>query len=108
MPAFERIAEMRIREAIADGKLDRLPNSGQPIDLDWYFAMPEPLRLGYALLKGNDCAPPEVELLREIGTLEERLAVEADADARTSVARRIRDYRIRLNLLIERQRRPLG
>jgi hypothetical protein len=104
MPAFGRIAELRIREAIAEGKLDRLPNSGQPIDLEWYFALPEHLRLGYGLLKSNECAPLEVELLREIAAMEENLAAQADANGQSALARRIRDQRIRLNLLIERQR----
>jgi len=102
--AFGRIAELRIREAIAEGKFDRLPNSGQRLDLDWYFAMPEQLRLGYGLLKSNECAPIEVELLREIAELEDSLAT-ADADAHKVLARRIRDRRIRLQLLIDRQRR---
>ena len=105
MAAFERIAELRIREAIAEGKLDGLPNSGQPIDLDWYFALPEGLRLGYGLLKSNDCAPLEVDLLREIATLEERLRIEGGASEQKILARRIRDHRIRLNLLLERERR---
>jgi len=104
MAAFERMAELRIREAIAEGKLDGLANSGQPIDLDWYFALPEHLRLGYALLKSNDCAPLEVDLLREIAEMEEQRTT-ADANERGALARRIRDHRIRLHLLIERQRR---
>lgn len=104
MPAFERIAELRIREAIAEGKLEGLPNSGRPIDLDWYFALPENLRLGYGLLKSNECAPLEVDLLREIAAMEEHLRTEADAGEQKILARRIRDHRIRLNLLIERQR----
>ena len=70
--AFGRIAELRIREAISEGKFDRLPNSGQRLDLDWYFAMPEQLRLGYGLLKSNECAPIEVELLREIANYNRR------------------------------------
>ena len=105
MAAFARIAELRIREAIAEGKLDRLPNSGQPIDLVWYFAMPEHLRLGYGLLKSNDCAPQEVALLREIAEMEETLPRQTDQDEQQRLRRRIRDHRIRVGLLIERQRR---
>src|SRR5262249_7484991 len=104
MAAFERIAELRIREAIAEGKLDRLAKSGQPIDLDWYFALPGHLRLGYALLKSNDFAPLEADLPREVSEMEERLST-ADASEQRGLARRIRDRRIRLHLLIERQRR---
>ena len=102
--AFERIAELRIREAIAEGKFDRLPNRGQPIDLEWYFALPEALRLGYGLLKSNECSPIEVDLLRELAELETSLAAAGDANEQQQLARRIRDRRVRLQLLIERQR----
>ena len=97
-----------MREAIAEGKFDRLPNAGQPIDLDWYFALPESLRLGYGLLKSNECAPLEVELLREIATLEDDLHAQRDEAAEKDLARRIRDLRVRVNLLIERQRQQRG
>jgi DnaJ-like protein len=105
MAAFERIAELKIREAIAEGRFDRLPNSGQPIDLEWYFALPEHVRLGYALLKSNDCTPIEVDLLREIGALEQRLAAEPDHDKQTALKRRIRDARLCLHVLVERLRK---
>lgn len=108
MPAFGRIAELRIREAIEEGKFDRLPNSGQPIDLEWYFAMPPHLRLGYGLLRSNDCAPQEIELLKEIEEMERTLAAKTDQDDRQALARRIRDQRLRVNLMIERQRRQPG
>ena len=105
MPAFGRIAELRIREAMEEGKFDRLPNSGRPIDLEWYFAMPPHVRLGYGLLKSNDCAPQEVELLQEIEEMQRTLAAKTDEDDRQALARRIRDQRLRVNLMIERQRR---
>lgn len=108
MPAFGRIAELRIREAIEEGKFDRLPNSGQPIYLEWYFAMPPHLRLGYGLLRSNDCAPQEIELLKEIEEMERTLAAKTDQDDRQALARRIRDQRLRVNLMIERQRRQPG
>jgi len=105
MPAFGRIAELRIREAMEEGKFDRLPNSGQPIDLEWYFAMAPHLRLGFSLLRSNDCAPQEVELLKEIEEMERTLAAKTDQHERQALARRIRDQRLRVNLMIERQRR---
>ena len=42
---FDRIAELKIREAITEGKFDNLPNAGQPIDLEDYFRTPPEMRL---------------------------------------------------------------
>ncbi|MGH9411213.1 MAG: hypothetical protein ACRD1V_17380 [Vicinamibacterales bacterium] len=39
--AFERIAEQRLRQAIAEGWLDDLPNRGEKIDLEEYFSRPK-------------------------------------------------------------------
>jgi len=63
---FDRIAELKIREAIAEGKFDRLPNAGQPLDLEEYFQTPAEWRLAYSVLKSAKCLPAEVELLNEI------------------------------------------
>jgi len=105
VPAFERIAELRIREAIEEGKLENLPNAGRALDLEWYFALPGHVRLGYGLLKSSDCAPIEVELMKEIAEMEETLVGKTDLEERQTLLRRIRDHRIRVSLLAERRRR---
>jgi hypothetical protein len=100
---FDRIAELKIREAISEGKLDALPNAGQPIDLDDYFRTPPEMRLAYSILKSAKCLPEEVELLNEIAALERALGNEG-ADA-ADVRRRLRDCRLRLAVLLERNQR---
>jgi hypothetical protein len=100
---FDRIADLKIREAIEEGKFDNLPNAGQPLDLDEYFQTPAEWRLAYSILKSAKCLPEEVELLNEIAALE-RTGVDGavDADARR---RRLRDLRLRLGVLLDRKRR---
>ena len=63
---FSRVAELKIREAMAEGAFDNLPNAGQPLDLEDYFATPEDLRMAHSILKSAKCSPAEVELLKEI------------------------------------------
>ena len=101
---FDRIAELKIREALAEGKFDNLPNAGQPLDLEEYFQTPAEWRLAYSILKGAKCLPEEVELLNEIASLERRLADDAP-DAAAARRRRIRDLRLRLAILLDRNRR---
>lgn len=69
MNAQELIAEARIQEALALGEEDRLPNKGQPLDLEGYFQTPETMRMAFSMLKGADVIPEEIELLHEINRL---------------------------------------
>jgi hypothetical protein len=99
---FDRIAELKIREGIAEGKFDNLPNAGQPLDLDEYFQTPAEWRLAYSILRSAKCLPEEVELLNEIASLERS---DAEADAEGTRRRRLRDLRLRLGVLLDRKRR---
>ena len=41
-----------MRQSIERGEFDNLPNAGQPIDLEEYFAWPEEVRVAYSVLLG--------------------------------------------------------
>jgi hypothetical protein len=102
---FERIAEHRLRQAIEDGLLDDLPNRGERIDLEEYFATPEDLRVAYSILKNADCLPEEVELRNEIAALDRARAKAVSAAERRTIDGRITDLTLRFDLLRERARR---
>jgi hypothetical protein len=104
---FSRIAEQRIREAIAKGEFDNLPGAGRPLDFEDYFSTPEDLRMAYSILKNANCAPAEVELLNEVSRLERDIAETADAATKQSLQRRLADRRTQLAVVLEhRSRRP--
>ncbi len=102
---FERIAEQRLRQAIEDGLLDDLPNRGDPIDLDEYFATPEHVRVAYSILKSANCLPEDVELRNEIAAFRRRLADTPLPENRQAIERQLEDLTLRLELLRERDRR---
>jgi peroxiredoxin len=102
---FERIAELRLRQAIDDGLLDDLPNRGERLDLDEYFATPEAVRLAYSILKNANCLPEEVELRNEIAALERAQATAMSPDERRTLRQRIADLTLRFDLLRDRTRR---
>ena len=102
---FERIAEQRLRQAIEDGLLDDLPNRGERIDLEEYFATPEDLRVAYSILKNANCLPEEVELRNEIAALECARVKAASAAERRAIDGRITDLTLRFDLLQDRARR---
>ena len=64
--SFQKNVDKKIEEAIARGEFDNLPGKGKPLDLDAYFATPEHLRMGYAILKSAAVIPEEMELLKQI------------------------------------------
>jgi len=97
-----------IREAMARGEFDNLPGKGRPIDLTAYFDSPEEVRMAYALLKSAGIMPEEIELLKEIGILKEKLEQTTDATARMRLQKGIEDKRLKFNLMMERLKKGRG
>jgi DnaJ-like protein len=104
MMRFQRIAEARIREAIARGELDDLPGSGKRLELESLSQVPEDLRAGYILLKNAGVLPEEMQLRKEMVTLEALLDSCADADERTRLRKDLNWKMIRFQVLMERRR----
>lgn len=71
--AFDKIAEKKIREAIDNGEFDDLPGKGKPLRLEDDRHVPQDIRLAHKILKNADCLPPELEIRKEICTIEELL-----------------------------------
>lgn len=100
-PSIEEL----IQKWLAENPDERLPGSGQPLDLDEYFRWPEDLRLAYSLLKNSGHVPEEVELLREIDHLKRRLAESTDETGRKQLLRRIQEQEVALHIKLERHRK---
>ena len=98
---FSRIAENRIREAMAQDQFENLPGAGQPLNLEQYFSTPEDLRMAYSILKSANCVPAEVELLNEVSRLERTIAETASATARQSLQRALTDRQAQLAVMLE-------
>ena len=94
-----------IRDAIEQGKFKDLTNKGKKLDLDDYFNTPEELRLEYSILKNADFVPEEVQMLQEIGALQEKLTTATAEAERKKLREEIEQRRLRYNLLIERFKR---
>ena len=101
--AFERVAQRKIQEAIEAGEFDNLPNAGQKLDLDAYFAMPPHLRMAYSVLKSANCVPQELELLNDVTRAEAALATAGEGQ-RDRLVRDLEAARLRLNLALDRLR----
>lgn len=105
MNIFEKIAENRIQEAIEEGQFDRLTNKGQPLHLEEYFATPAAFRVGHSVLKNANILPAEMDLLRDIGRLQEQLEAAADESTQQQLRRERNEKELQLRLLLERNNR---
>ncbi len=102
---FQRLAEQRIQDAIKRGEFDDLPGKGKPLQLEDLSHVPEELRLAYKVLKNAGFLPPEVELLREIKSVEDLIEHMEDEEHRYRQIRRFNYLVMKLNQL---RRRPIN
>lgn len=102
---FQRLAEQRIQEAIKNGEFDNLPGKGKPIELEDLSHVPEELRLAYKVLKNAGFLPPEVELLKEIKTVEDLIEHMEDEEHRLRQIKRLNYLIMKLNQV---RRRPIN
>lgn len=70
---FDKIADQKIREAMEDGEFDNLPGKGKPLTLENDSHLPQEIRIAHKILKNANCLPPELEIRKEILTIEEML-----------------------------------
>lgn len=83
---FLAIAERKIQEAIDNGELENLPGKGKPLVFeDAHIA--EDLRASYKILKNNGILPVEMDLRKEIASLE-KLILDCECEDRKEVLRR--------------------
>jgi hypothetical protein len=99
MDFFARIAENLILEAIEAGLFDNLPGKGRPLQLEDDRHIPPELRLAYKILKNADCLPPELELRREIITLQDLVASMEDEAEKLRQMRRLNFLMMKMGLM---------
>lgn len=104
MDILATVAEQKIREAMARGEFDNLPGAGKPLVMEDYSGIPEELRMAYKVLKNAGCVPPEVELRKEIVTLQNLLATLEEGEERRI---RLRELNFKLLKLNSMRRRPV-
>ncbi|HMK56002.1 MAG TPA: DnaJ family domain-containing protein [Dissulfurispiraceae bacterium] len=105
MDAVAKIAEERIKQAMANGEFTNLSGAGKPIEFEDETWIPEELRLAYRFLKNAGCIPPELELKNEIITL--RDLIETIDDDKEKI-RRLRELNFKIMRFNMMRERPLN
>ncbi|MEO8628494.1 MAG: DnaJ family domain-containing protein [Betaproteobacteria bacterium] len=97
MLIFDAMAEQKIREALERGEFDNLPGAGRPLDLNDDPLVPEDLRVAYRILKNAGFLPPELQLIREIRNIEQRIDKLESSDQRSRTLRKLELLNIKLS-----------
>ena len=108
MSIFARIAEAKINDAIQRGEFDDLPGAGRPLELEDLSHVPPHLRLGYKVLRNANVVPPEVEMRREMYSLDRLIEATSDSAEVEELKRRRREADLRYSLLVERRSTRFG
>jgi hypothetical protein len=106
MLLFDLRAEQKIQEAIQRGEFDDLPGAGNPLALDDDPLIPEDLRVAYRILKNAGFVPPEVELHREVRSIEQLLESLPYGQERARALRRLQLLNVKLEESRPRGRQP--
>lgn len=101
---LEKIIEEKIQKAMANGEFDNLKGAGKMQNLDEYFAAPEDIRVGYSLLKSNKFVPQEVDLMKEIGELKEKMGASRDGVEKNKLAKLLNEKMLALTIILERNK----
>jgi len=94
---IDKIAEHKIAEAIQRGELNDLPGSGKPLQLEDDSLIPEELRAGYRLLKNSGYLPADVQLRKDIKSIETLLAKATCPEHRQQLSKQRRVLLLRLS-----------
>ena len=91
-----------IQDAMMRGEFNDLKNKGKPLKLDDYFETPDDARLAYSILKNADILPEELQLLKEIEELEQKINHQVDDADQKHLRAKIAARRLKYNLLMDR------
>jgi hypothetical protein len=100
-----KFIEEQIRNAIEAGEFDNLEGAGKPLDLNNYFNTPEDVRMGYSVLKSAKVVPEEVDRLKEIGEIKEKIKTIVDEDEKRKLTKILNEKTLAFTLLMERNKR---
>lgn len=100
MDWMRTIAEEKIVEAIRDGIFDQLPGKGKPLEMEDDSRVPAELRASYRVLKNAGVLPEELQLRKEMVTLQQLLACCRDEEERARWNRELSAKQLRYQALM--------
>ena len=105
MDALRKIAEERIRAAMAAGEFENLPGRGRPLELEDDSSVPADLRMAFRILKRASVLPEELELRKSLVSLDALIAACTDTEEAKRLVTTRNRLELRYRLLSERRLR---
>jgi hypothetical protein len=103
MDIISKIAEEKIREAMKNGEFDQLPGFGKPLEIEDISHVPEELRIGYLMLKNAGYISEEVDLKKELMTIEDLLRCCEDEKEKERLTRKLNEKLLRFNAIMKKR-----
>lgn len=97
------LAEEKIRESIRKGELDNLPGAGKPLRLDDDSFVPKELRTSFRIMKNAGMIPEEMQLRKEMLTLQDLLVCCQDEQQRIELRRQLSVKQLRYQSLMSQR-----
>ncbi|MCG8685673.1 MAG: DUF1992 domain-containing protein [Desulfobacterales bacterium] len=91
VPQHENLVEVKIKQAMYDGKFDNLPGKGKPLDFTKMSNIPEHLRAGYQALKNAGFVPEEVILKKKMELLKIKINECTDNEEKNQLKKKFVD-----------------
>ena len=101
MDWMSSIVEEKIQEALRRGEFKNLPGSGKPLPLEDNRAVPQELQASYKLLKNAGVLPEEMQLRKDMVSLEQLLACCRNDGERVRLDRELSLKRMHYQSLME-------
>ena len=98
------IAEGKIREAIEKGELKNLSGKGKPLVLHDLSHVPEELRAGYIMLRNAGVLPEELQLKKEIISLQKLIDCCHEDEQINTLRRKLNQKILRFDMIMERRK----
>lgn len=98
------IAEGKIREAIENGEFDNLSGKGKPLDFNDLSHVPEELRAVYIIMKNSGMLPEELDLKKQIISLQKLLDCCHDEEERNSLRKKLTMKILKFEILMEKRK----
>ncbi|MCQ2010873.1 MAG: DnaJ family domain-containing protein [Sporolactobacillus sp.] len=103
MGIIEIMAEEKIQEGLKAGAFDHLPGKGKPLVLEDLSAVPKDLRAGYKVLKNAGMLPEELQIKKDMVTLNDLLQCCEDDKERDRLNKQLRYKQLKFNQLMEKR-----
>lgn len=103
MDILSQICEEEIKRARRNGAFDNLEGKGKPLELDDLSRVPEDLRSGYILLKNSGHLPEELEIKKEMVTLEKLIESCNDDEEKEKYREKLNEKNLKFNFIMEKR-----